>query len=57
MKAKKFYVSPSVKEDELLVGLSTMKNWGIVGEELPKLNIDSFFASEVKPQTLTQKTL
>ena len=46
MKAKKFYVSPSVKEDDLLVGLSTWKNWGIAGEEFPKPHTNSFFASD-----------
>ena len=43
MKAKKFFVTLDVKEDELLVGLSTMKNWGIVQEEFPKLNTNAFF--------------
>ena len=41
-KPKKFFVTPAVKDDELLVGLETMKAWGVVDKDFPKPNINAF---------------
>ena len=29
-KKKKFFVTPAVEDDELLVGLDTMRSWGVI---------------------------
>ena len=45
-KPKKFFVSTAVNDDELLVGLETMKAWGVVNKDFPKPNINAFMNSE-----------
>ena len=45
MKAKKFFVIPAVKEDEILISLSTIKDWGIVGINFFQPNTNTFFES------------
>ena len=45
-KSKKFFVSTAISDDELLVGLETMKAWGIVNKDFPKPNINAFMNSE-----------
>ena len=46
LKSKKFFLSSAITDDELLIGLSKMKSWGVVGKDFPKPNIDSFMSSE-----------
>ena len=46
LKSKKSFVSCAITDDELLIGLSTMKSSGVVGKDFPKPNIDSFRSSK-----------
>ena len=45
-KPKKFFVAPAVEDDKLLVGLETMKAWGVVNQDFPKPNINAFLHSK-----------
>merc|ERR1711954_299932 len=45
-KPKKFFVSTAIDDDELLVGLETMKAWGVVNKDFPQPNINAFLRSK-----------
>ena len=45
-KPKKFFVAPAAKDDKLLVGLETMKAWGVVNKGFPKPNTNTFLHSK-----------
>ena len=40
LKCTKFFISSAITDDELLIGLITMKRWGVVEKDFPKPNID-----------------
>ena len=39
-------MAPAFKDDKLLVGLETMKAWGVVDKDFPKPNINAFLHSK-----------
>merc|ERR1711954_70122 len=45
-KKKKFFVTPAVEDEELLVGLETMRSWGVIDENFPRPNPTSFDTSK-----------
>merc|ERR1711954_504002 len=45
-KKKKFFVTPAVEDEELLVGLETMRAWGVIDENFPRPNPKSFDTSK-----------
>merc|ERR1711954_144136 len=44
-KKKKFFVTPAVEDEELLVGLETMRSWGVIDENFPRPDPTSFHTS------------
>ena len=38
-------MAPAVEDDELLIGLDTMRAWGAVGRDFPKPNSEAFSKS------------
>merc|ERR1711954_377449 len=51
-KPKKFFVTPAVEDDKLLVGLETMKAWGVIDKDFPKPNIKAFLQSKKAMDTV-----
>merc|ERR1712081_81063 len=45
-KKKKFFVTPAVEDEELLVGLESMRAWGVIDENFPRPNPRSFDSSK-----------
>merc|ERR1711954_322813 len=45
-KKKKFFVTPAVEDEELLVGLETMRSWGVIDKNFPRPNPRSFDTSK-----------
>merc|ERR1711954_501603 len=45
-KKKKFFVTPAVEDEELLVGLDTMRSWGVIDRNFPRPNPTSFHRSK-----------
>ena len=46
LKSKKIFVSSAITDDELLVGLKTMKAWGVVDKDFPKPIVNAFLTIE-----------
>merc|ERR1711954_460100 len=44
-KKKKFFVTPTVEDEELLVGLETMRSWGVIDKNFPRPDPTSFNTS------------
>merc|ERR1711954_259989 len=44
-KKKKFFVTPAVEDEELLVGLETMRAWGVIDKNFPRPDPTSFHTS------------
>ena len=58
MKPKKLFVTDAVTKDELLIGLETMKEWGILPKSFQEPNIEAFYISQdVKSPNLKPKYL
>ena len=43
MKPKKFFITAAVTEDELLLGLKTMKEWGVVSKNFQEKDTKGFY--------------